>query len=155
MSSSLSYFLSRTTSDESLVMRFPFASVSHPLLFTRLPSLSCFYFPFPSSFGLPFSRSKLPIRSKGLKLCLSKLKGNGISPLSSCLWWKTLYFLFLPETMLPYLSFKYPLSLTFQPSLSIKSPFSFVKRMMFPFSSLSNTPMIWCSLNVIELGSGF
>jgi len=142
MSSSLNYFLSRTTSDESLVIRFPLASISHPLLFTQFPSLSYLCFPFPRSLGLPFSKSKFPIRSKGLKLCQSKLKGNGISPLSSCLWWKTLYFQFLPETILPYLSFKYPLSLTFHPSLSIKSPFSFVKRMMLPFSSLSKTPII-------------
>lgn len=155
MSWSTSYFLSRTTSDESLVIRFPFVSMSHPLLLTLFPSLSCFYFPLPKSFGCPFSTSKFPWRSNGLKLCQSKLNGSGISPLSSCLWWKILCFQFLPETMFPYLSFKYPLSLTFHPSLSIRSPFSFVKRIIFPFSSLSKTPIIWCSLKVIAFGSGF
>lgn len=93
--------------------------------------------------------------SSGLKLCLSKLKGNGISPFQSCFSAKTHCFLFFPDTIFPNLSQRYPFSLTFHPSLSIRSPFSLVKRMMLPFSSLSNSPMIECSLKSIAFGSGF
>ncbi len=81
--SSVSYFLSNFFLPFQSTI-FPALSISQPFLLTNLPRLSISSIPRFYNNGRPVrSRSKSPLHKKGLKLCFSRQKGTGISPLSS------------------------------------------------------------------------